>query len=251
MSSTPPTYDTIGRGYTTHRRADARWAACINRELKGAARIVNVGAGTGSYEPVGPAVVAVEPSTTMVAQRPPGAAPVVRGSGTALPLRTRSFHAAMAILTMHHWPDWRTGLAELCRVAPRRLILTIDFEVHARFWLLSDYLPEVADYVSQERPTIGDIMGTIPVTKVVELPLPPDLADGVLGAQWRRPEAYLDPVVRANTSPLALADPDTVTAGVARLEADLASGAWQQRHGALLDRTEYDLGYRLLVSEED
>jgi hypothetical protein len=194
--------------------------------------------------------VAVEPSALMVSQRPPGAAPVIRASGTALPLRTNSLHVIMAILTIHHWGDWERGLAELARVAPRRLILTIDFEVHARFWLLDDYLPSVAAYVRGRQPTVAQIASAIPIAATVALPLPPDLSDGVLGAQWRHPEAYLDPVVRANTSPLALADPATLAAGLARLESDLASGAWHERHGALLDQEECDLGYRLLVSEE-
>jgi SAM-dependent methyltransferase len=248
MSS--PVYDTIGLGYTTNRQADPRWAALIDAQLGDARLVVNVGAGTGSYEPTDRRVIAVEPSAVMLWQRPPGAAPAVRASGTALPLRDGCADAVLAVLTIHHWGDWRRGLAELCRVAPRRLILTIDFDVHARFWLLSDYLPEVADYVRQRRPTMADIAATIPLRATHDLPLPHDLADGVLGSQWRRPEAYLDPVVRNNTSPLALADPSTVAAGIARLESDLATGAWHQRHGALLTLTSYDLGYRLLVSEE-
>jgi SAM-dependent methyltransferase len=252
MPSTPaPVYDSIGHSYTAHRQADPRWAALIHAEMAGAGRIVNVGAGTGSYEPDSPGcVVAVEPSSVMVSQRPPGAAPVVRGSGTALPFPPNCFEAALAILTLHHWDDWRKGLSELCRVAPRRLILTIDFDVHARFWLLDEYLPDVAQYVRSRRPTVSEIADALPITRSVDLPLPTDLIDGVLGAHWSRPEAYLDPVVRANTSPLALADPDTVERAMARLQADLSSGAWHDRHRALLALPSYDLGYRLLVSEE-
>jgi SAM-dependent methyltransferase len=245
-----PVYDTIGQDYTAHRRPDPRWAALIATELGQTARLLNVGAGTGSYEPADRAVVAVEPSAVMIGQRPPGTAPAVRASGTALPVADRAFDAVLAVLTIHHWGDWRAGLAELCRVAPRRLLLTIDFEVHARFWLLDDYLPRVADYVRQCRPTPGDIASALPVTTTHRLPLPPDLADGVLGARWRVPAAYLDPLVRANTSPLALADPDHLAAGLARLASDLADGTWQARHGDLLSRNEYDLGYRLLVSQE-
>lgn len=217
-----------------------------------AGRVVNVGAGTGSYEPAGPGVdvVAVEPSDVMLAQRPDDAAPAIRASGTELPLATGSFEAAMAILTLHHWGDWRRGLDELARVAPRRVIVTIDFEVHAHFWLLADYLPEVAEAERRLRPSPADIAAVLSVTQTIELPLPPDLADGVLGSCWRRPEAYLDPVVRANTSPLALADPALVAAGVARLESDLADGTWHRRYGHLLELDAYDLGYRLLVSEE-
>jgi Methyltransferase domain len=209
-----------------------------------------VGAGTGSYEPAGQDVIAVEPSAVMVGQRHPGAAPAVRASATALPLRTGALDAALAILTVHHWGDWRAGLAELRRVAPRLLVVTIDFEVHARFWLLDDYLPQVAAAERSLHPTPAEIAASLPPTRTVDLPLPPDLADGVLGSFWRRPEAYLDPVVRANTSPLALADPAHVAAGVARLRAELDDGTWQRHHGHLLEQSEYDLGYRLLISAE-
>jgi hypothetical protein len=186
----------------------------------------------------------------MVAQRPAGAAPALRASGTALPIATRSVDAAMAILTLHHWGDWRAGLAELQRIAPRRLILTIDFAVHAKFWLLSEYLPEVADHVLRQSPTPEEIATALPIATVHALPLAADMQDGVLGAHWRRPGAYLDPLVRANCSPLALADPAVMTAGIGRLESDLASGHWQQRHAELAELDAYDLGYRLLVSAE-
>jgi SAM-dependent methyltransferase len=247
-----PVYDTIGHAYTAHRKPDPRWAAHINAALGDARRVVNVGAGTGSYEPTNPLtrVIAVEPSAVMIAQRPAGAAPVVRGSGTALPILDHSLDTALAILTLHHWGDWRAGLAELARVAPRRVIVTIDFEVHARFWLLEDYLPQVAETERGLRPSPADIAAVVPVVETIDLPLPPNLADGVLGSFWRRPQAYLDPGVRANTSPLALADPSHVAAGITRLEGDLADGTWHRRYGHLLELEEYDLGYRLLISQE-
>lgn len=215
--------------------------------------MLNVGAGTGSYEPMaasGPRVIAVEPSAVMVDQRAPHAATVVRASGSALPILPCAFHAAMAILTIHHWTDWPTGLHELRRVAPRRLILTIDFAVHARFWLLADYLPEVADFELAQAPSVEDIAAALPITQVHQLPLPVDMRDGVLGAHWRRPEAYLDPRVRANCSPLALADPQIMSRGLARLESDLASGHWHRRYADLYESDMYDVGYRLLVSED-
>jgi SAM-dependent methyltransferase len=251
VTPSSPVYDRIGPDYTTHRRPDPRWAASINQALGDARRILNVGAGTGSYEPTAPAlVVAIEPSMVMIDQRSKDAAPVIRASGSALPIATDSFDAALAVLTLHHWDDWSAGLTELARVAPCRVIVTIDFDVHSHFWLLEDYLPEVAEVERRLRPTPADIADIIPVTHTIAMPLPPDLADGVLGCFWRRPEAYLDPVVRANTSPLALADPAAVAMGMGRLASDLASGAWHQRHGHLFDVDELDLGYRLLISEE-
>jgi SAM-dependent methyltransferase len=247
MTSTP-VYDTIGQGYLAHRRADPRWEAVIFEHVGEAHVVVNVGAGAGAYEPPNRSVVAVDPSRVMISQRPAGAGPAVRASGSALPLPSGCADMAMAILTVHHWDDWAGGLAEMCRVSPRRLVLGMDFDLHASFWLLSDYLPEVGDFTRSLRPDADDIATAIGATTTVPLLVPVDMVDGVLGAYWRRPEAYLDPAVRANCSGLALADPAVVARGVAALAADLESGAWQQRHGDLLERDSLDLGYRLVVA---
>jgi SAM-dependent methyltransferase len=246
--ATSPVYDTIGRDYTAHRRPDPRWEAVVSARVGDAGRVLNVGAGTGSYEPTGRDVVAVEPSTVMLGQRPAGAAPAVRASASALPVRSDWAEVVLAILTVHHWEDWAAGPAELCRVAPRRVVLGIDFERHAEFWLLREYLPEVRVHTLRCRPSADVIADAIGATECVELPVPRDLQDGVLGAHWSRPEAYLDPTVRANNSGTALADPASVARGIAALEADLASGAWHDRHADLLERASIDLGYRLLVS---
>jgi SAM-dependent methyltransferase len=246
--TTSPVYDTIGRNYTAHRRADPRWEAVVTEQIGDARRIVNVGAGTGSYEPAGRDLVAVEPSTVMLAQRGVDAAPAVRASASALPVRDGWAEVALAILTVHHWDDWARGLDELCRVAPRRIVFGIDFEVHATFWLLEDYLPEVREHTLRCAPSAAVIAGAIGTTSSIVLPVPRDLEDGVMGAHWCRPESYLDPTVRANASGIALSDPATTAAGMARLEADLASGAWHERHAALAACDSIDLGYRLLVS---
>jgi len=248
-----PVYDTIGQGYLAHRRPEPRWAAVINEQLGDGRVVLNVGAGTGSYEPRDRDVVAVDPSSVMLSQRAPGAAPAVRASGSALPLPSGSADVAMAILTMHHWDDWATGLGELCRVAPRRIVLTMDFEMHARFWFLEDYVPEVGVFTRNQEPgheAVAEVVGSGAGGGAAIIPLlvPRDMQDGVLGAYWCRPEAYLDPEVRANCSGLALADPAVVARGVAALEADLASGQWQRRHADLADLPEIDLGYRLVVA---
>ncbi len=257
MTNSPsPVYDTIGRGYLAHRRAEPRWEALIHQQLGDGRVVVNVGAGTGSYEPRDRALVAVDPSSVMVSQRAPGAAPAVRASGSALPLPSGSADVAMAILTMHHWDDWETGLAELCRVAPRRIVLTMDFEMHSRFWFLEDYVPEVGVFTAQQEPGYEAVAAVIGGggaggggAAVIPLLVPRDMQDGVLGAYWCRPEAYLEPAVRANCSGLALADPAVVARGVAALEGDLASGEWQRRHADLAELDEIDLGYRLVVAD--
>lgn len=240
-------YDRIGTTYGRHRQADPRIAARIEAALGGARSVVNVGAGSGSYEPRDARVVAVEPSRVMLRQRPDGAAPAVHGVAEALPFADASFDAALAILTVHHWRDLARGLDEMRRVARRRrIVLTWAPEIAARFWLVHDYLPEIA---AAERglATVAHVVDALPGSEVVTLPVPHDCRDGFLGAYWRRPEAYLDPSVRGAISGLARLDARVVDAAVARLASDLASGAWHERHRELLGRDEVDLGYRLVV----
>jgi SAM-dependent methyltransferase len=243
-----PVYDRIGRQYTANRRADPRWEAIVAARIGDAQRIVNVGAGTGSYEPAGRQVVAVEPSSVMLGQRRPGSAPAIRAVAAALPVVEGWADVVMAILTVHHWSEWERGVAELCRVAPRRVVFAIDFEVHSQFWLLQEYLPEVLEHTLQCAPPADVIAGAIGATTSVEMPVYRDLQDGVLGAYWCRPEQYLDHQVRANNSGTALAHPETTALGIARLEADLASGAWHERHADLAALESIDMGYRLLVA---
>jgi SAM-dependent methyltransferase len=246
--TTSPVYDRIGQEYTTNRRADPRWETLVSEQIGDARRIVNVGAGTGSYEPVGREVVAIEPSVVMLGQRTEGAAPGVRAVAAELPVVAGWADVVTAILTVHHWSDWQRGLAELCRVAPRRIVFGIDFEVHSKFWLLQEYLPEVLEHTLQCVPGAEEIAAAIGATTSIDMPVYRDLQDGVLGAYWCRPDKYLDHRVRANNSGTALAHPETTALGIAQLEADLASGAWHERHADLMERDSIDMGYRLLVA---
>jgi SAM-dependent methyltransferase len=209
-----------------------------------AASVVNVGAGAGSYEPVDRPVVAVEPSTVMIRQRR-SPVPVVQASATALPFRAGAFAAALAVLTVHHWPDRVRGLAELARVARRVVVLTWDPAFTGGFWLVDDYFPEIAAMDRPLFPSVEELRSSLGTLEILPLPIPHDCTDGFLGAYWRRPEAYLDPGVRGAISTFAKV-PD-VGPGLDRLRADLAGGRWARRHGHLLDRTELDLGYRLVV----
>jgi SAM-dependent methyltransferase len=242
-------YDTIGRSYARQRRPDPRIAAQLTRALGDAASIVNVGAGSGSYEPADRRVVAIEPSAVMIAQRPPGAAPAVQARAEALPFRDRTFDAAMAVLTLHHWADRAAGLAECARVARARVVLLTWDPEGGGFWLTRDYFPEFVEADRRKFPRVESYaaaFGPSARVEVAPVPVPRDCVDGFLGAYWARPEAYLDPAVRAGISSFAL--PGT-GAGVERLRADLASGAWRARHEELLARAEIDLGYRLVVAE--
>jgi hypothetical protein len=80
------------------------------------------------------------------------------------------------------------------------------------------------------------------------MPVPADCIDGFAACYWNRPEAYVDPDVQAGISCLAMLDPDVLARGTERLRADLASGAWDARHGYLRTQTEFDVGYRLIVA---
>lgn len=240
-------YNAIGVGYTATRRADPRIAAILYRALGDAASVVNVGAGTGSYEPPDRRVVAVEPSEVMIRQRPPGSAPAIVGSAEALPLEDASVDAAMASLTLHHWSDWRRGVAEMRRVARRRVVLFTWDPDGEGFWLTRDYLPWLAAWDATRFPTIAELEGALPGAAVEAVPIPRDCVDGVLAAFWARPEAYLDPVVQRGFSMFALApDPARLDASLDVLAADLRSGAWHARHRALLSRHTLDAGYRVV-----
>jgi SAM-dependent methyltransferase len=239
-------YDSIGKSYTDFRREDPRIAARTRAALGDARTVVNVGAGAGSYEPRDLEVTAVEPSETMIAQRPEGAAPVVRASAEELPFEDGSFDAAMVVLSDHHWRDHDRGLAELRRVARRVVLLTWDPATVHDFWLVSDYLPCFEDLIT-EGFRIEQTIEALGGVRVEAVPVPHDCVDGFMGAYWRRPYAYLDPHVRASISACALMDGACLEEGMARLEADLHSGAWERRYADLLKLEELDLGYRLLI----
>lgn len=239
-----PAYDTIGLNYADLRRPDPRIAALIECALGGAETVLNVGAGTGSYEPSGRRVTALEPSATMIAQRPVGAAPAIQGQAEALPFPDDSFDAAMAVLTVHHWSDQPQGLRELRRVA-RGPVAVLTFDPLARPWL-TDYLPELSVLDEAQMPAIGDYARHLGPVDIQPVPVPRDCSDGFLYAYWARPAAYLDPRIRTGSS--SFWKLPAAQAGLARLECDLASGAWHERHGHLLEQNALDVGYRLIVT---
>lgn len=246
--SAGPVYDRIGIGYADRRRPDPRIEARLRAALGGAATVVNVGAGAGSYEPTDRPVVAVEPSGAMIAQRPARAAPVVQAVADALPFPDRAFDGALVVLSIHHWPDALGGLAEIRR-ATRGPVVVFTFEHarHARQWLVTEYLPEMAA-LDVDMPGPDAIAAALGGGTVDVLPVPHDCTDGFCHAWWRRPAAYLDPGVRAAISGIARLPDAVVSRGVADLRHDLATGAWHRRHSDLLGATEIDAGYRLVVA---
>jgi SAM-dependent methyltransferase len=244
-------YDRIGRGYGATRVADVRIAAAIRSALGDARSVVNVGAGSGAYEPDDLDVVAVEPSGTMLLHRPAGSARAVRAVAEALPLLDRSVDAALAVSTVNHWRSLAGGLAEMRRVARRRAVVFMrDPVAGTPLWLTERYLPELDEtaLLGALRAGIERTFGTV---RSVAVPLPADCTDGFLSAFWARPEAYLDPTVRANMSPFALAGDERVSGGIDRLARDLDDGTWDRNHGHLRTQAELDVGHRILVAEFD
>lgn len=242
-------YDDIGVGYMNHRAPDPRVAAQIAAALADARTVVNVGAGAGSYEPPERTVVAVEPSSVMIAQRASDAAPVVQAYAEELPFAGAAFDAALATFTVHHWQDAPRGLAELRRVAARQVVLTFDQAdlFLDDFWLTRDYLPRDA-FSGESLEGIALVLEHLDVQRIEVVPVPADCRDGFFAAYWKRPEAYLDADVRRSISALALLDDAVLASGLARLADDLASGAWADRNQDLLARDEMDFGYRLVVA---
>lgn len=242
-------YDRLGRTYRSTRRPDPRIGALISATLADCPTVVNIGAGTGSYEPL-QTVAAIEPSGVMIGQRPPGAAPAIQAVAEHIPLRDDCAEAALAVLTIHHWTDLAAGLAEMRRVARRRLVfLTWDPDVIGEaFWLLSDYLPEARRADAELAVPLDQLAALLDQPVVTVVPVPHDCLDGFGAAFWRRPAAYLDPAVQAGMSLFARTDSSLLEPGLARLAADLDSGRWRRDYGDLLDRDELDLGYRLVTA---
>jgi SAM-dependent methyltransferase len=258
-------YDTIGQTYSTFRKPDPRIASAILNALGDAKSVVNIGAGSGSYEPTDRSVLAIEPSETMIWQRSPNAAPCLQGYAESLPVATASVDAAMAILSMHHWSDHERGLREMRRVANKRAVLltwipdaTTDRNLQflsdnlaaTTFWLTEDYFPEILAYDCTVFPRSTELIAmlerTIGKVQLTPLPIPHDCVDGFLCSYWRRPEAYLNADVRSAMSSFSRFDPE---AGLAKLRSDLAQGHWATRNRDLLDLESLDLGYRIVTCE--
>ncbi|MGW1531978.1 MerR family transcriptional regulator [Streptomyces aureus] len=242
-------YEVIGSAYPATRRTEPRIAARVWDALGDARTVLNVGAGTGSYEPPDREVTAVEPSAVMRAQRPAGAAPCVAADAESLPFEDQSFDAAMAFSTVHHWRDPIAGLREMRRVARRVVVFTHDGSDAAwrdRFWLTRDYLPEVSGLVA-DWPSLAELTRAIE-GRAEPVLIPWDCADGFFEADWRRPEAYLDETVRRAVSVWTRVGPEAEERAVTGLREDLSSGRWAERNRDLLALDAAELGLRLLVA---
>jgi SAM-dependent methyltransferase len=243
-------YDELGRTYAATRREDPRIAAQLWGALGTGRSLLNVGAGTGSYEPADRTVVAVEPSMRMIRQRVGRTHRVVRAVAERLPFPNATFDASLAVFTVHHWTDREAGLSELRRVSRRQVVLFAEPDLVHQFWAV-DYFEETKALPSEQNaPTERLLRALLPVREVQTVLVPRDCVDGFGAAFWARPEAYLDPAVQAGTSWTALLAPTVLERGTARLRRDLESGAWDARHGHLRSMETYDAGYRLVIAQE-
>lgn len=243
-------YNAHGHDYSTLRKPDPRIAAQIRAALGPARTIINVGAGTGSCEPTDRRVVPVEPHATMRAQRPRHLAPAVRATADNLPFDDDAFDAAMACLTIHHWPDKAKGLAELRRVTRGPIvILTFDFDALGNFWLM-DYAPELVPAERTRMGTIDELRALLAprASRVDQVPIPIDCTDGFTEAYYARPERLTDPRVRAGQSVWKFVPKEIENRFEQQLKADLASGHWDRKYAHFRTLPQFHGALRLVVA---
>ncbi|MEM7232351.1 MAG: class I SAM-dependent methyltransferase [Planctomycetota bacterium] len=242
-------YDRYGGNYGGHRRGDPTIMREIQSVLGDARTVINVGAGAGSYEPLNRYVVAVEPSSTMRRQRPSTLPPAFVGTADLLPFDDESFEAAMAILTIHHWPDLSKGLAEVRRVTRGPVvIMTFDPSAATEFWL-KDYLPEMVAVEKARYPEIHLVQRALGgECSVLSIDVPFDCCDKFQVALYGRPEEFLRTEVRNSQSAWKFLPDRVEEAFVEALQKDLESGAWDEKYGEFRKRPRIRCQLRLVVS---
>jgi SAM-dependent methyltransferase len=237
-------YDQSAKQYKSYRKSDPRIAERIRFHLQGAQRILNVGAGMGSYEPENCEVVAIEPSPEMISKRINSKSTLIEGFAENLPFNDNHFDCSMAILTLHHWSDIVLGLKEMIRVTKDKIVLLTWIGYENNFWLVN-YIPEIVKIDENLFPTLEklhEIFGDISV-ETIEIPY--DCTDGFMCAYWRRPERYLDPNARKAISTFSRIS--ELQEGLNKLHDDIKSGEWSKKYNHLLEKESLDLGYRLIV----
>ncbi len=243
-------YAVIGPVYTNYRRPDARIAAAITAALGAAKSVLNVGAGTGSYEPTDRVVTAVEPSAAMRARRPSHLPQAVDAVAEHLPFPDQKFDASMTTFSVHQWPDLLGGLREMRRVTRGPVVvLTCDPDELDRFWL-NDYAPEVIAVEARRYPPIATIAAALGTrADIVPVDIPLDCRDGFQEAYYGRPEFFLDPAARRACSAWSFVEAAVVERLDAALRADLRDGVWESRHGHLRNQPFFRGSLRLIVGQ--
>ena len=239
-------YDALASDYINYRIPDARIASAIRKHIPAGSRVLNVGAGQGSYEPENCNVVALEPSREMISRRPPDKRSAIRGLAESMPFADNCFDISLAILTIHHWHNIQKGLSEMKRVTCQKTIILTWNGDFGDFWL-PDYFPEIAHIDTGLFPSIHKICGLLSdATEIDIVEIPHDCTDGFMCAYWRRPKTYLNTAARNAISTFSrLNDLDD---GLKHLQSDIESGVWRKRYSSILQKDKLDCGYRLLIS---
>ncbi len=242
-------YGVIGNGYVRYRQAEPRIEALIAQALGMARRVLNIGAGAGSYEPTGRETAAVEPSAAMRAQRPAYLPAAIDAVAEDLPFPDGHFDAAMATFTVHQWSDLEAGLSEMRRVTRGPIvILSCDPDLVQRFWL-NDYAPGALAAEARRYPPLSRITAALGGSVVVvDVPIPLDCADGFNEAYYGRPERLLEAGARLACSAWSFVTPDVEAGYVDHLRRALDDGSWDARHGALRRQLKFDGSLRLIAS---
>lgn len=244
-------YDDIGVGYSDTRREDPRLRDLIHASLGEGQTVLNVGAGTGLYEPRDRFVVAIEPSWVMLRQRVNASSSPIRSSARALPLCDKSVDCAMAVLTMHHWDaELAAGIGELKRVTRGSIVVvTYDTSGAEPMWLPRDYFPEATALDRRTFPSIEELVGMLGGNcEVSPVPVDRHTPDWTFASFWAHPQRVLDPAARRATSVFSRQPANIVDRVVADVERDLLSGEWERRNGYLHELNELDVGLRLVVA---
>ncbi|PCH60722.1 MAG: SAM-dependent methyltransferase [SAR86 cluster bacterium] len=242
-----PIYNQIGQTYSLGRRTDPHIAAQLHSHLEGASSLLNIGAGTGSYEPKHIPVTAVEPSSTMIKQRLTSShvtTNVIQGPAESLAVADKSFSHAMTVLSMHHWQDRAKAFSEIKRVTRERFVALTWDPAADPFWLTRDYFPELYQIDQKNFPALSEFEQAFGNISVSALKIPANCIDGFLAAYWQRPEAYLDELVRKNISTFSRLR--NCEESLNRLRDDISSGAWEEKNSEILQYEFIDVGYRIV-----
>lgn len=254
-------YDTIGRNYSLHRRADYRIVGCLidYLNIRQNSIIADIGAGSGNYSNAladhGFFVKAIEPSDVMKNQSvKKDNVEWINGIAENIPLANATVDAVVSIMASHHFTSLAKSLTEMNRICPDGPIVWFTFDPReAQSPWIADYFPEIWEDAFRIFPPVNKLVETFEkitgkTTVSYTFRLPPDLDDKFLAACWREPSRYLNEDVRKTMSGFAVADPALVECGIRKLKNDLADGNWMQKHGHVLDLDTIDWGYRYIVA---
>ena len=240
-------YDKIGISYSKNRKTEPRIESQIVNHLFGAKKVLNLGAGAGSYEPAGFDLIAVEPSKKMIDQRKNNAYPIVQGVAEELPFKDRSFSHTMTILSMHHWTDINQAFKEINRVTTDKFIALTWNPNSKPFWLTRDYFPEIYELDKTIFPGIDVFNKHFNNVEVLPLLIPEDCQDGFLAAYWKRPEAYLNQSIRQSIS--SFSKLNNVDMRLASLKRDIDNGIWAENNKDIINKKELDAGYIIVTGQ--